>query len=159
MATVSSNFPEIQKVLDQIGDTLDFTRPGRQQSLGRDCLATVVVAIEDRCRAEEAPGGADWGPNKDWALHNPQKQGKPVGVLGDTDNMLSPANLAGEQTITREDAGAVYGIDEASKQKAQWFTEGNEHQVARPFYELDAKTDEALDQFLDGEIDRYLGSF
>ena len=156
MARVTSNLPEIQASLQALGQTFALDRPTHGQSLGRDALAVVTTAIGDRCRAEEAPGGAEWPENKPWADRDPAKRGKPVGVL--TGEMLSPEQLAGEPTITRESATTVYGTDEASRQKAAWFSEGNDNQPARPFYEMDETTDKALEAFLDAEVDRYLDS-
>ncbi len=156
MAGVSSNLPEIDKVFRDLADTFDFTRPGRQQSLGRDALAAVTTAIGDRCRREEAPGGDRWAENKEWAKKDPRKRGKPIGVLGDQDNMLSPAELAGEQEITKDSAIATYGITDENQQKMEWFSEGNSNQAARPTYEMDAETDAALEAVLDEELDRWL---
>lgn len=168
MADVQSNFPEIERVIQAIADSFNFERPGREQSLGRDALGVVTTSIQDRCRNETDPEGNRWAPNKEWAQKDPRKRGKPVGILGDSDNMLAPLQIQGEQDVTSTQAEVTYGTDEWNRRKAQWFTNGSrasddgtersgaDNQEARPFYEIGEAEERALDEFFDAELDRYL---
>lgn len=156
MARTTSNLPEIRAIIAKLGETLAFDRPGSEGSVGTGALGAAVGAIAERCRAQEAPDGREWAKNKPWAQRNPQKRGKPVGVL--TGEMLSAGQLAGEPTVSRDSATLTYGVTEEAKRKAEWFSEGNANQEARPFFDIGPAEEAAVDRYLDAEVDRYLGS-
>lgn len=153
MATVTSNLPQINALLNSLADALDLTNDG----LGEDLLGVVVEGLVDRNAAQLDPAGADWAANKEPYASSPRKAGKPVGVL--TGEMLSMVQLAGEKEITSTKATMTYGVNQDARDKSDWFTAGRAGvQEPREFYALDPaieakvteRAEEALTRIIEG---------
>jgi hypothetical protein len=169
----SSNIDEIGRWLDQIIDTIDFTLPGKDASLGKDLIGVVAEGIIDRSVPEaQGPDGAKWDDNED-----PYKSWKAVeydafqpGIL--TGQMLSLESVKGETTVGKDSVEMKYGTDTPAsgsrngkappsakepptdRQKAGWF-----HDRGNEFYGLDetiaddcmAECSEAIDDYIGGQ--------
>ena len=163
MAHAKSNLDEVLAKMDEFTDSFQMNKPHPTVpggTLGKAALDLVSQRIQIRCKAEKGPGGWAWAPNKDWKQAHAvgavkDDTGtvvgtKPIGVLGDHDNMLSPENIDGEREVLEQTASMEYGAagDEYSRRKAQWFTNGSKtgpqggersgakNQPPRPFYKL-----------------------
>jgi hypothetical protein len=119
MASVSSNIDEVAAALDALIDGFDFTRPGKDQSLGRDMAGVAARGIIDRsvpgCKA---PDGSDWAENEEH--YADAKRAKydadQAGIR--TGQMLSLRSVLGEVTVTRDQVVMRYGTGEAPKSAA-----------------------------------------
>jgi len=136
---------------------VDFTAPGRQQSLGRDCLAHAVQGIlDDTLAGQKSPDGTPLAANRGVYGERKAKAGLPVGIglrgkKKAGDRMLSEVEVRGEQDITPDTASMKYGRSDAARKKGQWFTaggtatagcepSGTKGQPPRPFYGLSTGT-------------------
>jgi hypothetical protein len=103
---------------DQFLDSFEFTRPGRDQSLGRDIANELVDSIDGRNSQRVDPDGAAWPPN---STKEPPKGGykgwkKRKYGLDDEPNvrtgqMVSRLSLYGRTKIEPKLVTLVYGID------------------------------------------------
>lgn len=164
---MADNLSDVVADLNDLVESVRFDRPGREETIGKGALELVSKRIQDRCKREEAPGGSPWAPNKEWATKSKKKQGKPVGVLGDAsdESMLAAANIDGRQTVTADRATMEYGGNPEAEAKAEWFSNGSvvrtpgtaasgaKNQAERPFYEIDASDEEALDRYFEDTLD------
>lgn len=126
----TSNIDEIERMFDSFDQSIDFTRPGREGSLGEDLLDDQALRISDRARQEEGPGGP-WDANQGEYGERKRKRGLPVGrgmktADGSPDVMLSLVNLKGERSITPSEATMTFGVSQAAKDKGNYFTHGSE---------------------------------
>ena len=153
-----SNYARIESWKKELIDSWVFTRPGEDQSLGRDMAGDVAQGIHDRTIEDQRDAtGSPLKPNKD-----PYKTWKEVklGVyqpLVKTGQMLSLTSLLGDVTVTDDEILMKYGTGEppsrsaspsgslsnqdasvTDRQKAEWNSE------ERPFFALDDKIVEAL---------------
>jgi hypothetical protein len=130
-----SSIDEVRAYLGQFVDSINFTRKGHDQSLGRDVVMTVILGpnldgqggIAGRCAAGVTPDGQEWPPNSDnpWPPENPvfpgyatwkeQKYGwREVGRR--TGQTLSQVSLYGRTTIEPEQVTMIYGTDQPPDQ-------------------------------------------
>lgn len=139
---------EMEEMLRQFVDLIDFTLPGDNASLGVDCLDRIVERAQERAIDEQSDAqGAYWVDNAEAYRRSPSKAGKPVGVL--SGEMLSDLEMQGETVILPKSANRKYGKSTDSRDKASWFTRGSngdgdgpvsgaKNQPPRPgLYELD----------------------
>lgn len=164
--TLDSNIDEIGSWLDQLVDTYNFTRPGTDQSLGRDLAGVVAQGIQDRTVADQTDAnGGPLKPNepkyakwkaKRFDAHQPLVRGG---------QMLSLQSLIGEVEVTADEVIMHYGTGDeeplvsstgavmprtihkqigavepapTDREKAEWNSDD------RPFYALDDKIGEAV---------------
>jgi hypothetical protein len=167
----SSNIDEIERWFDQIIASINFTLPGKDQSLGRDLVGVVANGIIDRSVPDaKGPDGNPWAEN-----HDPYKAWKAKeydafqpGIL--TGQMLSLESIKGETTINPDSVEMKYGTDTPAsgsrngkappdakepptdRQKAEWF-----HDRGNEFYGLDeAIAADCVDECAEGLAD-YIG--
>ncbi len=160
----NSNIDEVVRWLEDWVTGVDFTRPGKDQSLGRDIANKVAEQIATRSATESRGATAAWPPNspgysaakqKDygWSLPNYR-----------TGQMLSHLSLIGRTRIAAHEVTMVYGIDAppsaggsptglvsaadsriTDTEKAAFAHSGQSRQrIQRPFYELDDLIREAV---------------
>lgn len=161
-----SNIDDVEAWEKGLVDSLDFTLPGVDQSIGRDVVGDVASGIHERTvDLMRDATGAPLKPNKD-----PYKTWKEVklGVyqpLIKTGQMLSLLSLKGDATITPDEIAIEYGTGEppsrsasptgglskgdedvTDRQKAEWNSD------ERPFFALD-------DAIIDRIADRAMATF
>jgi len=155
-----SNADFLDLLMGQLSDTFDLTRQGTtEESLGKDLLAMTATGIVSRTLGDQMdPDNGPLAPNQGKYAAKKATRGLPIGVGLDpqsNDRMLSFPQMLGEQSITPDAATMRYGITDAARKKAEWFTAGSndglgiersgaENQAERPFY--------ALDELLEGEL-------
>jgi hypothetical protein len=165
---------QAQAIADEIealADSFAFDRPGRGETIGKGALDLLAGRIQARCTRMVDPRFRAWGPNLEWAKHDKQKIGKPIGVYGDptADSMLAMVNITGERVIEAHEASMTYGTTPEAKKRIQWFTNGStdpgdgtersgaENQVPRPFYDLDITDRAELTRYFRGVFDDLVG--
>lgn len=171
----ASNIDEIGAFLDMAVETFDFTRTGKEKSLGRDLAGVVALGIQERSIPDHLdPTGNPWAANEEkYARWKREKyEVDQPGQL--TGQMLGLESLIGETRISSDSVEMIYGVDKPAektlngaelpkakepptdRQKAEWFTEGG-----REFFGLDETIAEAcvkeVDQSLDAHIEELLG--
>lgn len=148
MASASSNLPDIIRTLDRLSGGLALDRDG----LGKDMLGAIAEGIADRSLSGQASAAGAWDENRGKYGEAKRGRGLPIGVglkKGEAGGqMLSLLEIAGEQTITADEASMRYGTEDAARRKASWYTRGSSgpgegevsgatDQPPRPFFELD----------------------
>ncbi len=159
----NSNIDEVVRWLEDWVAGVDFTRPGKDQSLGRDIANKVAEQIAIRSGTEHGATSV-WQPNaagysaakqKDygWSLPNYR-----------TGQMLSHLSLIGRTRIAAHEVTMVYGIDAppsaggsptglvsaadaaiTDAEKAAFAHSGQSaKRIKRPFYKLDDLIREAV---------------
>lgn len=167
-----SNSESINRLLERLCSTFDLTQPGTvEESFGRDLLSTTAVLIVSRTLGDQMdPDLNALSPNQGKYAEKKDKRGLPIGVGLDAqsnDRMLSLPQVQGEQTITPDQATMKYGVTDAARRKAQWFTAGSNdglgieasgaaNQPERPFYALDEVSEGELVVMCDELIERTL---
>ena len=119
MAT--SNIDEVIAWLGRFADSFEFTRPGVDQSLGRDMASVVVERIMDRSSRRRAPDGSTWEPNSSksspW-LPGGYKQWKEehYGWVDEpnyrTLQMRSQLSLMGRTEVNKHEIVMRYGLNQ-----------------------------------------------
>lgn len=160
-----SNIGEIVAWVGQFVASFNFTRPGVDQSLGRDLCHEVAGQIAIRAATESR--GADqgrWDPNerkyREWKARTyGWDEDKPNYRTG---QMLSHASLLGTPAVDPDRVLMYYGTGEpppgdttwsprddrtrddreadelvTDVDKAEWTTMGGKNRPARPFYQVD----------------------
>lgn len=150
MFEISNNQGEIERALDGLQRILDL----RADKLGRRAMEMIARRIQARSQAELDPTGDRWPENE--PRYKARKGNQPIGEL--TGRMLSIEEIEGTITVVPDAARMEFGLSEDSRQIAEWFEEGIEanNQPPRPFFELSAADEDALEAFIDEELDRLL---
>jgi hypothetical protein len=111
------NIDEVCRWLQEFAESFDFTRPGKDQSVGRDLALTIVHGpdvggqggILGRCAAGVGADGTPWPPNapevsarkqEDYGWDEPNRR---------TGQMLSQQSLYGRTRIEPDQVTLVYG--------------------------------------------------
>ncbi len=153
----NSNIEQVTRWLEGWLDSFDFTRPGREQSLGRDVANKVVERIAERAVNDRKGAESEWDANTEEVA----KQKAAHYGVGDhapnerTGQMTSPTSLYGRTSIEAKQITMVYGtgqpptrcatgaeLKESDKQrtdveKAYYAHTGQSvHKIKRPFYEV-----------------------
>lgn len=155
-----SNAAFLDLLIQELASTFDLTRQGTtEESLGKDLLAMTANGIVSRTLGDQMdPENSPLAPNQGKYAEKKAVRSLPIGIGLDpqsNDRMLSFPQVLGEQNITPDAATMQYGITDAARKKAEWFTAGSndglgiersgaENQAERPFY--------ALDELLEGEL-------
>lgn len=160
----TSNIESIEHLLDKLDESIDFTRAGEEQSLGRDLIRNQATRINDRAAMEQGSRGK-FKANQGKYGTMKQKLGIIVGrglrtEDGSADVMMSLLNAQGDQTIGATEVTMEFGVTEDAKNKGHWFTNGSrgdkpfrsgaENQPPRPFYEIkEADADAMFEEVVD----------
>ena len=169
MATLDSNLDEVARLLDQLIAGFNFTRTGKEQSLGRDLAAKTAEGIHDRSvPGRLAPDGSQWDDNE--PKYAAKKRAKYDADQPNvrTGQMLSLASLKGKTEVGPDLVVMTYGLDAppgsalngtelttadkavTDSDKAGWCA------ALRPFYGLDATISAALHDVARAALDEYL---
>jgi hypothetical protein len=150
---IRSNLDVVAADLRTLVDSLGLESPGESAAtLADDLFDLQAQRIRDRSLAQRAPDGTTWADNE--PRYAARKGYKPVGV-GLTGEMLSLEQLRGDRRLGDESATMQYGKDAWNRQKAKWFSEGNDRgQPERPFWEITADDRDALDALARRHYDR-----
>jgi hypothetical protein len=157
--SMSDNFDELRDDLEELVESIDFTRTGTQESLGKTLLGIVHEGISDRNRSGVDPEGVGWPDNRGEYGERKRGVGIPVGVglyargrIGG--EMLSLVQVIGEVTIEPDSARSDYGVTDDARDKGNWFTYGSAGpqglrsgaagQPPRPFYEMNEDDETAI---------------
>lgn len=154
------NFDEVVTWLEGFVQSFDFTRPGVDQSLGRDAANAVCLGIATRSLAQRRGATTNWPDLSDnpWKYRTwkREKYGLDNEPNSRTGQMLSMTSLRGKTTYSPLEVRVTYGTDQppassaaptgylsasdekvTDTQKATWATAGAKNRPARPFFELD----------------------
>ena len=160
------NADQLEAWLKDFARTIDFTRPGKDQSLGRDIISALALNIQRRA-AVESSGARPSGRVTPFAPLKPdyrREKQRLYGIDGQpnfrTGQMLSLASLIGKPRITPHALTMVYGLEMPPSRsvaptgrlsaedeetldtdKARYAHKGTKHRIARPFYALAAGED------------------
>jgi hypothetical protein len=176
---------EVVGWLERFAHSFNFTRPGLDQSLGRDMAMAQIQRILDRCAQFVGPDGTPWEENSDtptpW-MPNGYKQWKADHYGWDhpnyrTGQMLSKASMAGNIEITADEVKIGYGLglppragysptghcsDEdravTDREKAEWAHMETRHRRARPFFGVGEGDAEAVQKVAFENLSTYLDS-
>lgn len=183
---MTDNLPEIKRLIDDLVDSIDFTRKGAEAALGEALLDIVVDGVSNRSAEAVDPDGTPWPENRGAYGAAKSTRGIPVGVgyyglmtaardprtTAPTDElggeMLSLQQLQGRRTIQPETAVMVYGTDDEVSRKGQWFTNGSDesdvgersgadNQPPRPFYAIAQDDLDLVSETLDEFVGDILG--
>ncbi len=139
--------PQLSRILADLEKhkhCFDLDRDG----LGQQIAEAAAVGIFEAMDAETGPDGA-WAPlSETYAAWKAQKYGS-LKMAELTLGMKAPDQILGEVEITAHAMTQAYGLDAENRQKAAWFSEGNDNQPARPFYALNGLSLRAIAEVLD----------
>lgn len=151
--TVRSNLASVITSIRDVAGCLKMHAVGRYGQVGDDALDIIAEGIYDRTvLGQQEPGGADLAPLAPATLRRKEKLGYPSTIGVEKGLMLDADQLKGERSITSEAASMEYGKTELAKLEAQWFQDPNRahgKQPRRPFFELDERIEQDLDNFVD----------
>lgn len=171
MASVESNIDQVKVWIDAIVDSVDFTLPGRDQSLGRDLSGVVAQGIIDRSVPDAISAeGTGWAANEEKyaAWKRAKFAADQPGIL--SGQMLSLQSVQGDVRVfpysvemnygtgagaTRSRTGAALSASQQSisdRDKARYFADSG-----REFYGLDRTITEAVVLEVEAAIGDMLG--
>lgn len=135
-------------------DLFDFTK----DELSYEVAAVIAEGIYDYMAAELDPDGNPWPPLSEkyaeWkAKHFP---GQDISDLHH--HMRDPTQLVGSVGVWPHRMVMTYGKDEQAQDEAVWFSEGNERQPARPFYEFNELVLSRLRELFDRHFETVIGN-
>ena len=138
----------MSKALFGLSQTFSLRRrlAGGQYRLGDQLVDTAAAAIEARTvgRQQDADGNP-LAPLKPSTLRRKAAAGFDLRILIETHKLLEVEQIRGQVHLTENSAIMVAGADEETKQKAEWAAEGAPNRRPRPFYELGADGEKAVD--------------
>lgn len=146
-----TNYNEVNRALGVLGRTFAMQRrPKGSKRIGEEILELIAATIEERTRVQRvAPDGTPLAELKRSSLLRKLRKGFPP-VLGvETGMMLDGGEIQGETEVESDSVSMEYGLGEHERDKAEWFQEGKDHQVARPFYDLGDDGMERLMDYID----------
>ena len=109
----ASNIDQVTAWLDAFVDPSNFTRPGTDQSLGRDVAWKVVEQIEDRAQKDKRGTGDDWDPNApDMPRGKRSGTASSIARTRERARCSSTESLYGRTTIEPEQVTMIYGLNE-----------------------------------------------
>ena len=167
MDHVSDNSDDLARRLNELSASIDFTRPGRNGSLGKTLIGIVHEAIVDRNLDEADDTSSPWPANQGKYGERKREEGLPVGVgLRSGGQMISMVEIQGEIRVEPEIVESTYGTNQDARDKANWFTYGSDgpdglhsgatNQPPRPFYGMNSQDAdnvvEAAGEYLDGVL-------
>lgn len=157
-----TNINDVVAWIGRFVGSFNFTRPGIDQSLGRDLAHEVAGQIAIRAAAESrGPDPGRWEPNaRRYRERKARHYGWPDNPNYRTGQMLSHESLLGEPAVDPDRVLMHYGTNEAPRgnkspvdnrtpseraadaratdvDKAEWTTQGGKGRPARPFYQID----------------------
>jgi hypothetical protein len=168
---ITSNIDEVALWISGIVDSVDFTSPGRDGSLGKDLAGVVAEGIIDRSVPDAVdPSGSRWAPNEErYAAYKREKfAADQPGIL--SGQMLSLESVTGQLKVmpdmvemhygtgsgaSRSRTGAALSESQQSvsdRDKARYFADSG-----REFYALDERISEALASAAQDAVDDLLG--
>lgn len=170
-ASVSSNLGDVALWIDSIVESIDFTMPGRDQSLGRDLAGVVAEGIVDRSVPDAvSPDGSGWAANE--ARYAAWKRAKfaadQPGIL--SGQMLSLESVKGQVKVTPDSVEMTYGTGSGAsrsrtgaalsasqgaisdRDKARHFADGG-----REFYGMDRQIVDAVMAEVEDSVVHLLG--
>lgn len=111
--STTSNLTVVARLIDEVADSVDFTRKGVDRMLGRELLGLIAEGIAIRTIQRQVdPAGRALKPlskgYRDWKRKNFGIE--KIGIL--TGQMLSQRSLEGEQEVTKTTIQMTYGINE-----------------------------------------------
>jgi hypothetical protein len=153
MAGATSNLPQIEALLSRLVEGFNFSSPGLERQLGREMADVVVDGIADRSIQEQSdPGG------NPWAALNPKYRARKIAkgypdIIGvRSGNMLSRVELAGRVDVQPGAVTITYGDTQHARDKAGWFSRGRPNQPPRPFWGIDARIVQDLNEHARGAL-------
>ena len=156
MASILSNRPQVSKALSGLSQTFNLRHPiaGGQRCLGDELVDTAAVAIEARTVGhQQDPDGNPLAPLKESTKRRKARLGFDPRILIETHEMLDLEQIRGEVNLTENSAVMIEGRDAETKQKAEWAADGSPNRLPRPFYELGADGEKAVDVLLTETVD------
>lgn len=174
----ASNIADVISFLDGFVDSFNFTRPGNDQSLGRDIANKVVERIYDRSLDQRAGPGGPWDKNEPKYAKWKDKNYGVAEPNSRTGQMLSHQSLFGRTKIDPEQVTMIYGLDEppvratfgtptekqfeqdrkvTDVQKAYFAHTGqSKHRIKRPFYAVDESDGRAVVELCQENLNRLI---
>jgi hypothetical protein len=120
----SGNTDQVMGWLDAFIDSIQFTRKGKEKTLGQDIADAIIRGPEHgeqggimgRCAREITPDGSPWPPNSaEYAQDKEEKYGWSE-TNRRTNQMLSEPSLYGKTRIEPEQVTLIYGEDKPPSQ-------------------------------------------
>lgn len=169
--------------LTELVESFDFTRRGKDRSLGHTLIGVIHERISDRNRAEQDPDGGPWEANRGKYGGRKRADGVPVGVghysLGRErgqrtaqyepgGEMTSLVQIQGEIEVEPDSVTSSFGTDDEVRRKGSWFTRGSsgpgegevsgaKNQPPRPFYGFNEDDADAVLDEAGRALDELLG--
>jgi hypothetical protein len=117
-----TNISKVVAWLDQFVDGFDFTRPGKDQSLGRDAKSKAAQLIHDRSLIDRTGFLTAWQPNSETPTKwHPQGyrqwKGENYGTGSPnnrTGQMLSKASMEGRSTVEAKQFTMIFSTDKST---------------------------------------------
>lgn len=179
----ATNIDQVVAWLEGFVQSFDFTRPGVDQSLGRDIVNEVCGGILTRSVTERAGADGYWPsvsdtPHPPWPSYRAAKRDR-YGIDDEpnsrTGQMLSMTSLRGRTTYAPTEIQITYGTGQPPSssaaptgylsaadqavtdvQKAQWATEGTDTAPPRPFFQLDDTIEAGVFQVVADNLRQYI---
>lgn len=156
MARVTSNLPEIRRVLAELGQILNFRRrlAGSGRRIGEEILDVIAVAIEERTiRRQQDPSGRPLARLRPRTVARKVRLGYPLTIGVERHEMLNLDEIRGDQVVTDKVASMTYGHEPSQRAKAEWFQDpSNPNQADRPFYDVGKDGEKLVDSYIEDEV-------
>lgn len=177
--STTHNLTVVARLVDEVADAVDFTRPGVDRMLGRELLALIAEGIAIRTIQRQVdPGGNPLKPlSPGYLKWKRAKFGiEKIGIL--TGQMLSQRSLEGVQEFSKTTASMTYGVNEPAirpgstmgapkrsfKQSAEDETpptdreKARKFEVHREFYALDGEIEDAAVEHVAKYLDLFISA-
>jgi hypothetical protein len=158
---IRSNFTEVKQGVSGLGSMLKLRRrpPGFRKTLGETIVERSAEAIIHRSLGEQTdPSGRPWKRLSARYLRWKMKHGYSLLKNEMTGEMLSLEQVRGKVVISDDAAQMTAGTDDFVQDKVEWTEEGQpeKNRPKRPFYDLGAAGEKALDEVIGEAIDNTL---
>lgn len=108
-----SNIDQVCTWIDDVINSIDFTRPGEDESIGKDVAVSIAQEIADDAAEQMEPDGTPFPANEaKYAAWKGRKYGMQEPAYGyRTGQMLSLESLIGEVDVKADEVTMTYGKD------------------------------------------------
>jgi hypothetical protein len=161
--SIATNLADVARTVYGLSRVLGFKRTRiRGRPMGDVAADLVAEGIRHRTLEQQRkPEGGPLPANRGEYGEKKQARGIPIGVGfyppdQEGGEMLDKENLRGIVGISEDRVRMIYGTNEAVREKAEWFTDGNpaNNQPPRPFYDLNPQIEADLGAMAEHAVDQ-----
>jgi hypothetical protein len=146
---------QMDKIITEL-ERMKLTFNLAHEDLGQHLAEANAAGIKAFMDQEIDPGGSAW-PSLSFGYAYFKEMFYPGQLMAHLEGVMkTDENLIGSLWVSPTEMRQQFGTEEQAQQEAAWFSEGNENQPPRPFYELNDLGCAKIAEVLDARFDEFV---